>query len=166
MDVGFENGRGRRDSNSQPSVLETAALPIELLPYIDGFSKSAALHLCQTEGSNRFILPNSPVRRLGFATPGARRGATLFWCRRLDSNQCSAGLQPAALPTELPRQIGLLQDEPIGNSVKCRCVHRAGILRTRFHLKRPHRRSRCGVDYLWGRQPVSQSHRIQVEIVH
>jgi len=30
--------QGRRDSNSQPTVLETATLPIELLPFLKMFS--------------------------------------------------------------------------------------------------------------------------------
>ena len=30
----FQEWQGRRDSNSQPTVLETATLPIELLPYV------------------------------------------------------------------------------------------------------------------------------------
>lgn len=72
--------QGRRDSNTQPTVLETAALPVELHPYIG------------TPNGNRTRTSGLKGRRLKPFVHGS------IWLRRLDSNQRFGGSEPPALP--------------------------------------------------------------------
>ena len=73
--------------NPQPSVLETAALPVELHPY-SGWPGGAR--------TRDILLNRQALCRLSYRP---------IWCLRTDLNRRSAGLQPAALPSELPRQM-------------------------------------------------------------
>lgn len=73
--------------NPQPSVLETAALPVELHPY-GGWPGGAR--------TRDILLNRQALCRLSYRP---------IWCLRTDLNRRSAGLQPAALPSELPRQM-------------------------------------------------------------
>ena len=57
----------RRDSNPQPAVLETAALPIELLAYGVCLSQTAKAHRYPTRLPSAFV-PTSPTAKIGPAS--------------------------------------------------------------------------------------------------
>lgn len=83
------------DSNGEPTILETGALPIELCGYCN-------------DGGQCAIRTRVPAKADQSAFKAAAIGLSancpLTWCRKLGSNQRRPRFQRGALPTELSRR--------------------------------------------------------------